>query len=117
MHEDYQLVYCSLAHITSLVFVNDAFENSRFTPELFYKFRVLGRLHVLPLRFKKSILNTPIFRGIIKIVSGIYTYSTRIMLYRVANEGLKRLEEFAEYRYPIHYYCFRRWVANESNRK
>jgi hypothetical protein len=39
------------------------------------------------------------------------------MSYRVANEGLKRLGELAGYRYPIHYYCFRRWVANESNRK
>jgi hypothetical protein len=39
------------------------------------------------------------------------------MLYRAVNEGLKRLGELAGYRYPIHYYYFRRWVANESNRK
>jgi hypothetical protein len=78
---------------------------------------VLGRLHVLPLRFKKSILNTPIFRGTVKTVSGVYTYLTRIMLYRVANEGLKRLGELVGYYNLIHYYCFRRWVTNEANRK
>jgi hypothetical protein len=54
---------------------------------------VFKRLYVLSLRFKKSILNTPIFRGIVKTVSGIYTYFIRIILYRVANKGLKRLEE------------------------
>jgi hypothetical protein len=75
------------------------------------------RLYVLPLRFKKSMLNISIFRGTVKTVSGVYIYPTRIMLYRVANEGLKWLEELAGYRYLIHYYCFRRWMTNESNRK
>jgi Protein of unknown function (DUF3435) len=106
MHEDYQLAYCPLAHTTSLAFADDAFKNARLTPELLYKLRVLKRLHVLPLRFKKSISNTFIFRGTVKTVSGVHTHPTRIMLYRVANEGLKRLEELAGYRYLIHYYCF-----------
>jgi Protein of unknown function (DUF3435) len=66
MHEDYQLAYCPLAYITSLAFADDAFENTRLTPELLHKLRVPGRLHVLPLRFKKSMLNTPIFRGTVK---------------------------------------------------
>jgi Protein of unknown function (DUF3435) len=39
------------------------------------------------------------------------------MSYSTANDALKRLGELAGYRYPIHYYCFRRWVANEANRK
>jgi Protein of unknown function (DUF3435) len=111
MYEDYQLAYCPIAHITSLAFANeafanDAFENTRLTPELLHKFRVPGRLHVLPLRFKKSMSNMSIFRGTVKTVSGVHTYPTRTMSYRVANEGLKRLGELAGYRYPIHYYCF-----------
>ena len=76
-----------------------------------------GRLHVLPLRFKKSMLNTPIFRSTVQTVSSVRTHPTRPMLYRTANDALKRLGEIAGYRYPIHYYCFRRWVANEANRK
>jgi hypothetical protein len=39
------------------------------------------------------------------------------MLYRTGNDALKRLGELAGYRYAIHSYCFRRWVANEANRK
>lgn len=91
MHKDYQLAYCPLGHITSLAFADDAFENARLTPELLHKHRVPGRLHVLSLRFKKSMSTTPIFRGIVKTVSGVHTHLTRTMLYRVANEGLKRL--------------------------
>ena len=117
MHEDYQLAYCPMAHITSLAFADDAFENTRLTPELLHKLRVPGRLHVLPLRFKKDMLNTPIFRGTVQTVSGVHTHPTRPMLYHTANDALKRLGEIAGYRYPIHYYCFRRWVANEANRK
>jgi hypothetical protein len=39
------------------------------------------------------------------------------MLYHTAHDALKRLGELAGYRYPIYYYCFRRWMANEANRK
>ena len=58
-----------------------------------------------------------IFRSTVKTVSGISTHPTRPMLYRTANDALKRLGETAGYRHPIHYYCFRRWVANEANCK
>jgi Protein of unknown function (DUF3435) len=117
MHEDYQLAYCPIAHITSLAFADNAFENARLTPEFIHKLRVPGRLHVLPLPFKKSMWNTPIFRSTFQTVSGVHTHPTRPMLYRTANDALKRLGEMAGYRYPIHFYCFRRWVANEANRK
>ena len=117
MHEDYQLAYCPIAHITALAFADDAFESARLTPELLHKLRVPSRLHVLPLRFKKSKWNTPICRSTVQTVSGVHTHPTRPMLYHTANDALKRLGELAGYRYPIHYYCFRRWVANEANRK
>ena len=54
MHEDYQLTYCPIAHITALAFADDAFESARLTPELLHKLRVPSRLHVLPLRFKRA---------------------------------------------------------------
>jgi hypothetical protein len=66
------------------------------------------RLYILFLRFKKSILNTSIFRGIVKIIFSVYIYPIRIILYRIANKGLKRLGELVEYRYLIYYYYFRR---------
>jgi hypothetical protein len=60
MHEDYQLAYCLIAHITSLAFADNAFESTRLTPKFLRKLRVPARLHVLPLHFKKSMWNTPI---------------------------------------------------------
>lgn len=47
MHEDYQLAYYPIVHITSLAFT-DAFENTRLTPELLHKLRVRSKLYVLP---------------------------------------------------------------------
>jgi hypothetical protein len=32
MHEDFQLAYCLIVHITSLAFADNAFENARLTP-------------------------------------------------------------------------------------
>jgi Protein of unknown function (DUF3435) len=63
MYEDYQLAYGPIAHITTLAFADDAFECARLTPELLHKLRVPSRLHVLPLRFRKSMWNTPIFQS------------------------------------------------------
>ena len=42
MHEDYQLAYCPIAHITSLAFADNAFENTRLTPELLHRARVFS---------------------------------------------------------------------------
>jgi hypothetical protein len=117
MHEDYQLAYCPIAHIVSLAFADNAFETARLTPELLKKLRVPGRLHVLPVPFKESMRGTSIFRRTIRAVSGVYTHPTLPMQYHTANDALKRLGEIAGYQYAIHYYCFRRWVANEANRK
>ena len=117
MHEDYQLAYCPIAHIVSLAFADNAFETARLTSELLKKLRVPGRLHVLPVPFKESMRDTPIFRRIIWTASGVYTHPTLPMLYHIANDALKQLGEIAGYQYAIHYYCFRRWVANEANRK
>jgi hypothetical protein len=46
-------------------------------------------------------------------MSSVHTHPAWPMSYRTANG----LGEVAGYRYLIHYYCFRRWVANEANRK
>ena len=95
MHEDYQLAYCPIVYITALAFADDAFENARLTPELLYKLRVPSRLHCLPLRFKKSMLNTPIFRNTVQSVSSVHTNPARPMLDRTAIDALKRLGEIA----------------------
>jgi hypothetical protein len=117
MHEDYQLAYYPIAHIAALAFADDAFENPRLTPELLHKLRVPKRLYVLPLQFKKSIHNIRIFRSTVRTASGVVTHATQPRSYHSASDDLKQLGEVAGYRHPIHFYCFRRWVANEANRK
>ena len=51
MHEDYQLAYCLIAHITALAFVDDAFESTCLTPKVLHKLRgpppYTPTLHVL----------------------------------------------------------------------
>ena len=92
-------------------------ENPRLTPELLLKLRVPKRLHALPLRFRKSMHNIPIFRSTVWTASGVVTHPTQPGSFHSASDDLKRLGEVAGYRHPIHFYCFRRWVANEANRK
>jgi Protein of unknown function (DUF3435) len=101
MHEDYQLAYCPIAHITTLAFDDNAFQNDRLTPEILHKLRVPERLHTLKLPFKKSMLNTPIFRSTVQTVSGVRTHPTRPMQYYTANDALKRLGELAGYHFPL----------------
>src|SRR5947209_20334426 len=117
MHEDYRLAYCSMAYIAALAFADDVFQNARLTPEIMPKLRVPGRLHVLPLIFKKSMWNTPIFRSTVQTVAGVHTHPPRPMLHPYSQWRPKTLGEFAWYHYPIHYYCLRLWVANVANRK
>jgi hypothetical protein len=117
MHEDYQLAYYPIVHITSLTFADNAFERTRLTPELLYKLHVPSQLHASHLPFKKNMWNTPICRTTVQTVSGVHTHSTRPMLYRTANDALKLLGEIAGYFHLIHYCCFRSWVVNEANCK
>jgi hypothetical protein len=102
MHEDYQLAYYPIAYIIALAFADNAFESARLTPELLHKLRMPSRLHVLPLRFKKSMWNTPICRSTVQTISSVHTHLTQPMLYHTANDALKRLGEVAGYRYLNH---------------
>jgi hypothetical protein len=60
MHCDYQLAYYPITYIVALAFFDNTFENDRLMPELIWPLRVHKRLRVLPLRWKKSKLETPL---------------------------------------------------------
>jgi hypothetical protein len=53
----------------------------------------------------------------VRTASGVVTHPTQPGSYHSASDDLKQLGEVAGYRHQIHFYCFRRWVANEANRK
>jgi hypothetical protein len=81
----------AMERLWSMVNPTQRLERTRHTPELLHKPGATSRLHVLPLRFKKDMWNTPILRSTVQTKSGVYTYPTRPMLYRTANNTLKRL--------------------------
>ncbi|KAI9789020.1 MAG: hypothetical protein M1835_001936 [Candelina submexicana] len=115
MHEDTQLAYCPIAHILALAFADDALESSLLTPEYICQLKVPKRLSSLPLRWKKSHLDIPLFRHTIQTEYGVRIHPTLPMKYDTSNSSLRQLGETAGYRYPIKSYCFRRWTANEAN--
>jgi len=86
MHEDYQLAYCPLAHITSLAFADDAFENARLTPELLHKLRVPGRLHVLPAQIVESLWRKEAEMSLVPSVDGLLSSVTGLLI--VVSVGL-----------------------------
>ena len=71
------MAYCPIAHITALASADNAFENARLLPEILHKPRVPGRLHILRPLFKKSMLNTSIFRNNVQSVSSVHTNPAR----------------------------------------
>jgi hypothetical protein len=117
MHEDSQLAYCPITHILALAFVDDAFDSPQLTPEFVCQLKVPKRLHSLPLRWKKSKLNVPLFRQPVQTEYGTRIHPTLPMKYDTSNSSIKSLGEAVGYRYPVQHYCFRRWTANEANRK
>ncbi len=117
MHCDYQLAYCPLTYIAALAFRDNAFENERLTPEIFWQLRVPKRLHVLPIRWKKSMLKVPLLRQTEQTPYGIDVHPTMPMKYDSSNSALKNIGDGAGYENPLDHYNFRRRTANEANRK
>ena len=106
MHEDAQLAYCPIAHILALAFTDDAFENTNLMLELVCQLKVPKRLHSLPIRWKKSKLDVPLFRHTIQTEYGMRTHPTLPMKYDTSNSSIKQLGEATGYQYPIQHYCF-----------
>jgi hypothetical protein len=117
MHCDYQLAYCPITYIVALAFRDNAFENERLTPELVWSLRVPKRLHVLPLKWKKDKLDIPVLRRMRQTPSGVEVDPILSMTYDSSNSALKDLGEGLGYEEPVQHYNFRRWAANEVNRK
>jgi hypothetical protein len=116
MHGDYQLAYCPIARIVSLAFRDDAFKNE-LTPELLWRIKVPKRTRALPLRWKKDKLNLPLLRRVVRTQYGYGVYPTLPMTYDSSRLALKDLGEDGGFEDNLGHYNFRRWTANEANRK
>lgn len=119
MHEDDQLAFCPITHIVALAFADNAIESGGdvLTPDNFWKFKVPLHLSVFRIQWRKDKRNTPLFPH---VGHDGHTFSPdfkKPMSYEIAHSSLQRLGRTAGFRYPIKSYCFRRWVANETNSK
>jgi hypothetical protein len=101
IHCDSQLAYCPITYIVALAFCDNAFENDRLTPELIWRITVLKRLHVLPLRWKKTKLKTPLLRGAEQTLYDVDVHPSFLMKYDSSNATLKGLGEGAGFRNPV----------------
>jgi hypothetical protein len=117
MHGDYQLVYCPITYIVSLAFRDDVFENDALTPELIWRLKVPKRNRGLPLRWKKEVLDRPLLRRFVRTPYGYEVHPTLPMTYDSSRLGLNDLGEDAGFEDKLGHYNFRRWTANEANRK
>lgn len=117
MHQDYQLAYCVITYILALAHHDKAFKNERLTPELILRLRVPDRLHTLPIRWKEDMLRKPLIRRIVQTPYGMQVHPTEPMRYGTSDKALKQTGQDAGYEIPITHYAFRRWTANEANRK
>src|SRR5438045_581260 len=62
----------------TIVIVDDAFESNIKSPDELFKMRVKKPCHSLHLRWKKSILKTPIFCQAVPLVNGVQTSDTEV---------------------------------------
>ncbi|KAM0800601.1 hypothetical protein BDR22DRAFT_789749, partial [Usnea florida] len=106
--------FCPITHILALAYADGAIESGQevLTPVLFWKVKAPHPLPVLLIRWKQEKQNTPLFPHTGR--DG-HTDSTKPMSYKMAHFSLQRLGRVAGFRYSIKSYCFRRWVANETN--
>lgn len=114
MHVDDPLAFCPITHILALAFADDAIECGEdvLTPDLFWKLKVPYLRPVLWIRRKPEKQDTPLFPHIGR--DG-HTDFKKPMSYEMAHFSLQRLGRVAGFRCSIKSYCFRRWVANETN--
>jgi hypothetical protein len=65
----------------TIAIVDDAFESNIKSPEQLFQIRVKKPRHSLHLKWKKSILKTPIFRQAVPLVYRVRTSNTKALRY------------------------------------
>lgn len=117
MHCDYQLAYCPILQIISYAFRDEAFANTALTPETIWRLRVPDYLASLPLQWKPEVLDTPLLRHVEHTEYGLQLHESLPMAYASSREALRELGRDAKFEDDVGHYNYRRWTANEANRK
>jgi Protein of unknown function (DUF3435) len=117
MHCDYQLAYCPILQIITYAFRDKAFANTALTPEIIWRLRVPGHVSSLPLQWKAEVLDTPLLRHVKQTEYGLELDDSLPMAYASSREALRELGRDAKFEDDVGHYNYRRWTANEANRK
>ncbi|KAI9773157.1 MAG: hypothetical protein M1840_008278 [Geoglossum simile] len=113
-HErDDTLAFCPILPFLALAIDDDAFEIPELkSPEHIFQIKVNRPRKSLHLRWKESILDTPVFRRSVRAADGIRTSHNMAMPYDTLNTYMKRLGRSAGFREDLKPYCIRRGTAN-----
>ncbi|KAI9763720.1 MAG: hypothetical protein M1839_006318 [Geoglossum umbratile] len=117
-HErDDNLAFCPILHVLGLAFADDAFASEWINcPEDLQTFQVPSHLQSLPLQWKESMLEIPVFRRAVSEGGQVITSPTKALQYAtIANQNL-RLGKSTGFKDPFRFYCLRRGAANAINK-
>jgi len=85
------LIFDAIMLMITIAIVDDAFESNIKSPEQLFQIRVKKPRRSLHLRWKKSILKTPIFRQAVPSVNGVRTSDTKALRYHTYLYYLQQL--------------------------
>ena len=113
-HErDDTLAFCPILQFLALAIDDNAFEAPELkSPEHIYRIKVSRPRNSLHLRWKESILDTPVFRRSVHSADGIRTSSNMALPYDTLNAYMKRSGRSAGFYEDFKPYCIRRGTAN-----
>ena len=115
MHGDYQLAYCSITQIILLAFCDDAFFNTKLTPELIWWLQVPNHCLSLSLWWKPKILNMLLLQCLDQTSYSYKLHKSLLMIYRSSWEALRELGWDAKFKDNIRHYNYHCCTANEVN--
>ena len=111
-------IFCAITHILALAFTDDAFEAPTLKDmEQICSLEVKDPVKCIHLRWKESMLQTPIFRQAIRVGGKFETSPIKPLLYATLNHYTNRLGEATGFEEPLTLYCIRRAVGNAVNGK
>jgi hypothetical protein len=107
-----------VAQFLSLALADDAFEARNLTtPEAILGVRVPAIRESIQLRWKKTMLDVPIFRRAVRATAGIRTSPVRALPYESVSKYLKRLGRNFGFPQVLSPYCIRRETGNKLDSK
>jgi hypothetical protein len=107
---------CPIAQFIALALADDAPEAENLkTPEEVLGVRVALPRNSVQLKWKKAMLDTPIFRRAVRCADGIGTSSDKALPYDSVAKYVKRLGRSAGFYQSFSPYCIRRGTANALN--